>query len=244
MNKYTIKILTLNIHKGWSLGKRKNTLEKIKKNILSSGANLACLQEVVGAYPDLAKKSQFEFLADQIWPHYAYGKNAVYSKGHHGNAILSQIPFVKFENFDISSYPIERRGILHTEICLPNYSENLHVMTLHLDLLAWSRKKQIAKLCHLIDLRVPKDSPLIVCGDFNDWGEEVSFYLNQNSLLQEAHFLQTGSHAKTFPTVFPILKLDRLYFRNLKLKHISRPDTDSWHELSDHLPLYAEFGQL
>ncbi len=43
--------------------------------------------------------SQFAFLADEIWPHFAYGKNAIYSAGHHGNAILSKHPILGIREY-------------------------------------------------------------------------------------------------------------------------------------------------
>lgn len=240
-----IKLVTLNIQKGWSLGKRKATIEQIKDCIAELGATIACLQEIVGAYPELTKKSQFEFLADGIWSHYAYGKNAVYSRGHHGNAILSKLPFISYENFDISNHRLERRGILHGMINLPgDKAQKLHVMTVHLDLTAWGRKRQIEKVCKLIEETVPPESPLIVCGDFNDWKETLSPYIFERVGMREAHMVKSGEHAKTFPTFLPLLKLDRIYYRNLKRHTVSRLDSPKWHQLSDHLGLYAEFHFL
>lgn len=34
---------------------------------------------------------------------FAYGRNAVYTQGHHGNAILPQFPIVHFANHDMSA---------------------------------------------------------------------------------------------------------------------------------------------
>jgi endonuclease/exonuclease/phosphatase family metal-dependent hydrolase len=237
-----IKLLTLNIHKGWSIGRLRFTIEQLKKNIVNSGANVVCLQEVVGEYPELTKKSQFEFLADGIWSHYAYGKNAIYSKGHYGNAILSELPFINYENVDISNYRLERRGILHGVISSPaNSGQKIHIMTLHLDLTGWGRTRQLEKLCKLIDKKVGPKAPLIVCGDFNDWREKLTEYLNKRVGLEEAHFVNTCAHAKTYPTFFPLLKLDRIYFRNISVEKIFRLDAHEWHQVSDHLGLYAVF---
>ena len=82
------------------MSNRRFTLEKIRNSLRESNANVVFLQEVVGentrqrkrisAWPD---SNQMEFLADSVWEHYAYGKNAIYQHGHHGNAILSEIPF-------------------------------------------------------------------------------------------------------------------------------------------------------
>ena len=61
------------------------------------------LQEVLGHHEVHKKRvnswpeqSQFEYLAHELWPHFAYGKNAVYTDGHHGNAILESIPLSVF----------------------------------------------------------------------------------------------------------------------------------------------------
>ncbi len=236
-----IKVLTLNIHKGISFATRKFTLEKLRTNIRSVNADLVCLQEVVGQYPNLVRESQFEFLADQIWNHYAYGKNAIYSNGHHGNAILSRFPFIHQENVDISNHRLERRGILHGVVTVPEWGGiHLHIMTLHLDLSSWGRKCQLDKLCRLIQKNIPPNEPLIVCGDFNDWREYASTLLHNKVGLTEAYLSQTGRHANTFPAYMPVLKLDRLYVRGFEVENVSRLDSRPWHELSDHLALFAE----
>lgn len=46
--------------------------------------------------------THYEFLADTMWSDYAYGRNAVYPEGHHGNAVLSRFPIEYYENRDIS----------------------------------------------------------------------------------------------------------------------------------------------
>jgi len=237
-----IRVLTLNIHKGHSMtGRHDALLEQIRVNVREIKADLVCLQEVVGEYQNEVKQSQFEFLAEQIWHHYAYGKNAIRSRGHHGNAILSHFPFIRYENIDISNHRFERRGILHGVVSAPEWEgTRLHVMTLHLDLLSWGRRRQLKKLCELIDHRVPPHEPLVVCGDFNDWREEATTFLKTHAKLSEAHWAQMGEHAQTFPAYLPILRLDRIYVRGLNVKSITRLNSDNWQKLSDHLALFAE----
>ena len=57
---------------------------------------------------------QYEVLADGVWTQHAYGRNAVYPNGHHGNAVLSKFPIVHHENRDVSVGKHEQRG-LHRE---------------------------------------------------------------------------------------------------------------------------------
>ena len=46
--------------------------------------------------------THYEFLADTMWSDFAYGRNAVYPQGHHGNAVLSRYPIEHYENRDVS----------------------------------------------------------------------------------------------------------------------------------------------
>ncbi|PIS11989.1 MAG: hypothetical protein COT73_00920, partial [Bdellovibrio sp. CG10_big_fil_rev_8_21_14_0_10_47_8] len=105
-----IRVLSYNIHKGFSFSGWDFTLHTIKQALQETKADIVLLQEVVGenhqlrkAVPQWPTEAQFEFLADTVWPHYSYGKNAVFSLSHHGNAILSRFPIIKEENINIST---------------------------------------------------------------------------------------------------------------------------------------------
>jgi endonuclease/exonuclease/phosphatase family metal-dependent hydrolase len=62
---------------------------------------------------------QYEFLADSIWPQYAYGKNVVYPHGDHGNAVMSKYPILYHRNHDASVEGPEKRGLLHCVLHIP-----------------------------------------------------------------------------------------------------------------------------
>ena len=88
-----LKILSYNIHKGFTVSNKKFILEGIRFALRELDPDILFLQEVLGDHktnqiyiPDW--ETQFEYLADENWLHHAYGKNAVYTEGHHGNAIL------------------------------------------------------------------------------------------------------------------------------------------------------------
>jgi endonuclease/exonuclease/phosphatase family metal-dependent hydrolase len=234
------KLLTLNIHKGFSLFNRRATLDGLKEAIRGLDVDVVCLQEVLGEHERHAKRPQFEHLADATWSHYAYGRNSVYTRGHHGNAILSRFPIESHENFDISNHRLERRGILHATLAAPDWKgKRLHVMTLHLDLLAVGRKRQLEKLVQLVAKRVPAGEPLVVAGDFNDWTEDATDALLERAGLREAFLDGTGEHARTYPAPYPLLRLDRIYVRDLSVGSVDRVDGEPWASLSDHLGLRA-----
>lgn len=237
----SFRILSYNIHKGFSLD-RKFVLQAIKKAIQTTHADLVFLQEVVGENRRHSRKlaewpvdPQLEFLADSIWSHFAYGKNAVYSEGHHGNAILSRHPIVKWENIDISNNRFERRGLLHATIeSLVQGKPDLHAICVHLDLFERGRTLQLDRIVKRIHEHVPDECPLIIAGDFNDWREKASPILEEELNVKEIFLSLYGQHAKSFPSWFPFLPLDRIYMRGFKAIEANCFTESPWDSLSDH----------
>ena len=118
-------VATFNIHKGFSHLTRRMVIHELKEKLHGLSADVLFLQEVqgvhhrhAGRYHDWPGKPQHEFIADTMWHEVAYGRNAVYRHGHHGNAVLSRFPIVAQENEDISAHAFESRGLLHCEIKL------------------------------------------------------------------------------------------------------------------------------
>jgi endonuclease/exonuclease/phosphatase family metal-dependent hydrolase len=244
-----IKVLTYNIHKGFGPANLAFVLHGIRAKIESSHADIVFLQEIQGLHEKHQARvkgwpagSQFEYLAARLWPHHAYGKNAIYKAGHHGNAILSRHPFHSWENINVSRYARASRSILHGVILLPPHGLPLHTVCIHFDFLPGQRRRQVAQLAERIQSRVPADEPLIVAGDFNDWQGEVSDGLGPQSALAEVFHQLKGRHARTFPAWLPTLALDRIYYRGLDPLHCRRLRDQPGRRLSDHLALYAEFG--
>lgn len=242
----SITILSYNIHKGFTTGNRKFILEDIKKSIQNTEADLVCLQEVIGSHTKHFQKiknwpsaSQFEYLADQTWQHFVYGKNAIYPKGDHGNALLSKYPVIEWSNQNIST-KYERRGLLHVVLNIDDINK-LHVFCIHLGLFEKDRKNQLAIIIETINSTVPSDAPLLVAGDFNDWHNYATGLLHLKLNMQEAFISMYGKVAITFPAKLPILRLDRIYYRNLKCISAKLLKDKIWKKLSDHLPLIAKF---
>lgn len=244
-----LKVLSYNIHKGFTARNNKFVLANIKNAIQQVHADLVFLQEVVGAnhkfsmrvagWPDV---SQFEFLADQVWPHFAYGRNAVYDAGNHGNAILSKLPIEQWDNFDISMNSVEQRGFLHAVIRLPGTQCRVHCVCVHLGLLKRWRQKQIDLILGRLEAEVGSDDALLVAGDFNDWSVKASKVLAQRFDLKEAFQEMYGAHPRTYPSRFPLLRLDRIYFRGITLHNAKVCVGLPWERLSDHAAIYGEFS--
>jgi endonuclease/exonuclease/phosphatase family metal-dependent hydrolase len=243
-----IKVLSYNIHKGFSLGlKSGRTLSLIRDAIHEVQPDIALLQEVLGRhdrhsarFADWPTGPQVEFLAEGLWPHYSYGKNAVYTLGHHGNAILSKFPITASDNIDISKNRLESRGMLHAVLNVPGIRPPIHVICTHLGLFEVDRKAQIADVAERIRKLVPPGEPVIVGGDFNDWRERTSDTLADVADLEEGFLKTTGQHARTYPSWLPVLRLDRIYYRGLGIRSASVLEGPPWNRLSDHLAVHAE----
>ncbi len=236
------RILSLNIHKGFALGPKRLVLSKIRECLRESGASIVFLQEVVGANDRHQKnvaawpsESQLEYLADTVWSHHAYGKNAIYQHGHHGNAILSALPFVQWDNIDASILSFSQRGFLHGTI-----AGNLHLICVHLGLFERERQLQVAHLVEHIHRTVPVHEPLILAGDFNDWRLSAHKRLTQLLQLREVHEFTTGRIARTYPAFLPLLSMDRIYVRGLEVSHCESIAGRHWRDFSDHKALLAD----
>ena len=239
---HDFKVLTLNIHKGYSMSNRHFTLERIKHCLKQSNSNIVFLQEVSGdnekrkdAIPNWSDNNQFEFLADSIWDHFAYGKNAIYQHGHHGNAILSEIPFSKLNNIDVSTMRVSQRGILHGTL-----ENGIHLLCVHLGLFESERLSQVRQLISYVNENIQASEPLIIAGDLNDWRRKAHKQLCAELEVTEVYQAQHGRVADTFPAMFPMLPMDRIYVRGFKICSADVMTHADWRSISDHCALTAD----
>lgn len=243
----TVKVLTVNTHKGFTHFNRRFMLHELREAIRATGADVVFLQEVLGFHHRHAERvqewpqtSQYEFLADSIWQDYAYGRNAVYPYGDHGNAILSKFPIVAHDNLDVSFGTQEKRGLLHCTLRPPSFRKDVHVICVHLGLRERHRRVQVKLLQRLIRRQVPSEAPLIIAGDFNDWRQHSQRAITSLPGLREVFNDSVGRVARTFPARFPLLRLDRIYVRNIKCFRPVLQYPAIWKSLSDHAPLAVE----
>ncbi len=242
-----LRILTINAHKGFTALNRKFVLHELRDAVRSVGADIVFLQEILGVhalhsrrYRNWPAAPQYEFLADEMWPEFAYGRNAVYPAGHHGNALLSKFPIVSHENRDASVHGKEKRGLLYCVLDVPGATHAVHTVCVHLGLRERQRRHQTGQLCQLVEQEIPRQAPLVIAGDFNDWWQYSDARLRQCADLIEIFASATGSLARTFPARWPLLPLDRIYVRGVRVHEPRVLSTRPWSHLSDHTPLAAE----
>ncbi|MBX3667903.1 MAG: endonuclease/exonuclease/phosphatase family protein [Rhodocyclaceae bacterium] len=243
----TLRIATYNIHKGFSQFNRRMVVHELRERLRAISADIVFLQEVQGMHlrharkhPHWPEQPQHEFLAEDMWPATAYGGNAIYDHGHHGNAILSRYAILKSDNQDVSNSRLERRGLLHCEMEFNGAAHHLHCVCVHLSLTAASRRRQIGSLVERIEALVPNDALLIIAGDFNDWHNRADNLLAERLGLTEVFCGIQGHPARSFPSTLPVFRLDRIYVRGFAVASAEVHFGPPWSRISDHAALSAE----
>jgi endonuclease/exonuclease/phosphatase family metal-dependent hydrolase len=237
-----LRVATYNIHKGvQGVGPvRRLEIHNIGHAVEQLNADIVCLQEVrklhrreqhyFTRWPELP---QAEFLAPEGYEA-VYQTNATTRHGEHGNALLSRWPVISRGHEDMSDHRFEQRGLLHAQV-LAN-GRPVHVIVLHLGLIAGSRVRQLEQLQRYLEREVPRRAALVVAGDFNDWGGKLRPVMNEIGLRDFV-----GSRLMTYPSRLPLTQLDYVYARGLKPLGVEIPKGRIWGRMSDHLPLIAEF---
>jgi endonuclease/exonuclease/phosphatase family metal-dependent hydrolase len=247
----TLRVATYNIHKGVrGLGARQRLeIHNLVLGIEALDSDLVFLQEVhnfhhaqarrfpdtIGGWP---RVSQAEYLAPEGYEA-AYRTNARTRDGEHGNALLSRWPLGDIGHHDVSDHRFEQRGLLHVPVQWGGTT--LHAVAAHFGLMHAGRVRQVQRLAAFIEAEVPRDAPLVVAGDFNDWGEKLDGPMRDCCGLRRAYVAAERRGAPpTFPSRVPVFALDRIYVRGFACRATYVPRGTAWARMSDHLPLVAE----
>ena len=239
----TLRVATYNIHKGvQGLGPvQRLEIHNLGHAVEQLDADLVCLQEVrklnrqferrFARWPEVG---QADYLCPEGYTA-VYETNAYTRHGEHGNALLSRWPVVRHRHEDVSDHRFEQRGLLHVELLIGGQA--VHAIVVHLGLIKGSRVRQVARLGDFIEREVPRDAPVVVAGDFNDWGARMRGMMNEMGLND-----LVGMRSPTYPSRLPITQLDFVYARHLRPVSLHVPRGRIWSRMSDHLPLVAEFA--
>ncbi|WP_243391974.1 endonuclease/exonuclease/phosphatase family protein [Polynucleobacter meluiroseus] len=237
----------MNLHKGVSPLHRLSTVHGLRQKMRDCNPDLLFLQEVQQEHRGHAKRFSAwpaseltHFLSEDCWHAWHYGRNAQYQAGHHGNAILSKRPLNHGQNYDISAYRFEKRGLLHSSVQLEDAANLIHCFCVHLALFERGRERQLEQILRYIDT-LANQGPTIVAGDFNDWRNRISSPMRAAG-FQEVFEVMTGAPAKTFPSFKPMLPMDRIYVRGFKIHAATILHEEQM--LSDHLGISAELELL
>jgi endonuclease/exonuclease/phosphatase family metal-dependent hydrolase len=263
-----IRVATYNIHKGVSSFRSTPRVVALNNAIKEFHADIVFLQEVQGKHDRNAAQYGDPNRGHRHWPSVAqheffagdshqcaYGLNAQYDHGHHGNALLSRFDIDRSHNQDVSDHAYEQRGILHCE--LKTDAGRVHCYVVHLGLFEAGRVRQTASLIEAVNKSAGHGEPVIIAGDFNDWRNTLSDRLRKELGVREVfdelnakprlgHLVRTlagrpvtPTPARTFPSALPMFQLDRIYVRGFKVESAQVLHGPMWAKLSDHSPIIA-----
>ncbi len=242
-----LKVVSYNMYKGKKAFSNRYIFDKMVTELHAIDADVLLIQEFLGKNLRAGRDSDEPIarLRSDLYGHYAYGMNSRYKNGEYGNIILSKFPIVESENIDISQVRFAKRGLLYAKIEVPTFHSPIHLMCCHLDLFAKARVKQMDQIFERIDSFTGNKEPFILAGDFNDWNRELDKKIQKRL---KRHYgdnneaIQVGKQPRTYPSMLPLLPLDRFYYYGIQGGQIEVVKGRPWNQMSDHLPLTLSFS--
>jgi len=221
----TVRVLTWNIHGTFGRNPRFD-LARVVEVIDRWDPQIVALQEVDSRRD--GGIDPFAYLQRELGEHGIGAKSITTADGEYGQMLISRWPMSETEIHDLSYPEREPRRAIATRIETP--SGPLRVVATHLGLSIHERREQAEKL---IAIAGNSAVPTIVMGDFNDW-----FWVGsvRKALSRE---LPGRTRFRTFPSFFPLLRLDRIYCRPRGAFADCYTDRSA-RAVSDHLPVIAD----
>jgi endonuclease/exonuclease/phosphatase family metal-dependent hydrolase len=225
-----LRALTWNIQGGTGIG-GVSDLVPIIALIHRWEPDIVALQEVDSRGHAPGDEPAFAFIAQKLGFHAVEAKTIVAEDGgEYGQMLSSRWSLARTEVHDISVPHREPRRAIEAEIDTPG--GRIAVFASHFGLTFGERRKQAEKVAELAN-RSPHTA--IILGDFNDWTRRGAV---QKTLA--GPFPALTQH-RTWPSFFPIMRLDRVFCRPAGVLVQSRTDPEGA-RYSDHLPIIADIN--
>lgn len=225
MSEARVRVMTWNIHGAVGRNPRFD-LARVVELIRRWNPDIVALQEV-DSRRAVGAANPFDYLPQALGIH-AIGARAITgADGDYGQMLISRFPIVAHDIHDISYPEREPRCAIRAILATPTGA--LTVIATHLGLSIRERRDQVRAL---IELTTGK-GPTVVVGDFNDWFWPGSV---RKALTR---VLGGRTRDRTFPSMLPLFRFDRIYCRPREalVKSFIDPAARS---LSDHLPVIAD----
>jgi endonuclease/exonuclease/phosphatase family metal-dependent hydrolase len=219
--------MTWNIHGAVGRNPRFD-LARVVEVIRRHAPDIVALQEIDSRRAIAGGGNPFDILQQALGNHGVGAKTISTTDGEYGQALFSRWPMQSSEVRDISFQEREPRRAIRSEIATP--LGPLRVIATHLGLSLGERRSQAAALLELMEGAA---MTTVMLGDFNDWFWAGSV----RKVLARA--LPGRTRHRTFPSIFPVLHLDRIYCRPRDALLNGHTDPSA-RQISDHLPVIAD----
>ncbi len=234
-----LRVLSWNVHGCVGVDRRLDPV-RVAQLIRTIDPDVAGLQEVDLCHRDAHGRDALEVIAEETGLAGVHGPTMQRPKGDYGNAVLSRWPIAAALPLDFSVPGREPRGAMDVTVVCPGGS--VRVVVTHLGLGRRERRRQVDRLLHRLDRPLAGTSgaddrhPLILMGDFNEW-----LPWGRTALTGLKSAFAESWNRRTFPSVLPVLSLDRILVRPAPpAGGRRRPAPRGCWKASDHLPLIAD----
>jgi endonuclease/exonuclease/phosphatase family metal-dependent hydrolase len=221
----SVRVMTWNIHGARTMFGRPD-LARVIEQVRQHSPDIVALQEVDARR--CGDALAFDTLASSLGEYRAEARMIAAPEGDYGHVLLTRWPISFTARHDISVARREPRAALEAIIATP--VGPLRAIAVHLGLSLRERHRQARQLALLA---VTNALPLVMLGDFNDWFWHGSV---QHALRE---LFPGRSRFRTFPAVYPLFRLDRIYVRPQNMLMSISVDRDA-RGASDHLPVIAD----
>jgi endonuclease/exonuclease/phosphatase family metal-dependent hydrolase len=237
-----LRFLCFNIHGGYDRYGRRD-LKRVHTLMDRYNIDIGVFQEMETRPSRGGTSEDIDLLAGQDRPYHLPGPTLKEGLGWYGNLLVSRYPIIRARVHDLENKPVmEPRNALDALIETPY--RTIRVIGTHLSLssvVRWGELNNLMKLADKADVKnyETEKPPVFFMGDINEWRWPWK-------LLQHLDNIMTPVPCgKTFPSFFPLFRLDRVWCDGPSIKASARvlKDPDVCY-LSDHLPVLVEVSDL
>jgi endonuclease/exonuclease/phosphatase family metal-dependent hydrolase len=222
-----MRVMTWNIHGAIECA-RWFELERVVNFISAIEPDIVALQEVDSRHLKDGR-DVFTVLQESLGNHGIGAKSIIAEDGgYYGQMLISRWPIREVRVEDISYGEFEPRQAVSS--CIETPQGPLRVVATHLGLSIKERREQVRAL---LRMAAEPARGVVLLGDFNDWFWPGSV---RRVLCRE---LPGYSRHRTFPSLCPVFRLDRIFCRPADILVRCWTDVEARH-ISDHLPVMGE----
>jgi endonuclease/exonuclease/phosphatase family metal-dependent hydrolase len=237
-NDTPIRLLTYNIHSCVGTD-RKLDPARIADVIAGLRPDIVALQEVDVGRRRTGGIDQAHMIASLLRMQVHFNASLTVAEEKYGDALISALPMSPAHSGPLPSLG-ETRGALGVEFTVGN--RKIRVINTHLGLRGRERVNQMRALLAPPWLHQPgaEAIPTVLCGDFNAIPRSEAYRLATAS-LRDAQLAGGGAASPTFPSRFPIMRLDHVFVtEDIEVISTEVVRNRLTRLASDHLPLVAE----
>ena len=233
-----VRILCFNIHGGYDM-KGHRDLRLVHALMDSLDVDIGVFQEMETRPSYGGSPEDVDILAGPERPYHLPGPTLREGKGWYGNLLVSRYPIKRAIVHDLETTRVlEPRNAIDATIETPY--KTIRVVGTHLSLSSIIRWSEIKNLWRLVDdIEDDVKHPFFFMGDINEWRWPCKLLRHLDQIMTP---LPCG---RTFPSFFPLFKLDRVWSDDphvtASAQALTGPEAC---KLSDHLPVLIEISSF